>query len=85
MQPRDSGRWWADQHGTEWSTYAVWQSASSDTIRLVMSDERNDVRVYRRDGDDDLLHLVTIPPPEATEAEKKRFYAERIPDDDPLA
>lgn len=76
MQPRYSGRWWVDQHGTEWSAFDLWKAGVTHSLERVCEDETSDVRVYRTD-DGELRHLIRIPPPDASEEEKAAFYRER--------
>jgi hypothetical protein len=75
VQPRYSGRWWVDQDGTEWSAFDLWKGGVFHTLESVVECDNRGVRVYRT-GDDDILHLVRIPPPEAPEAEKAQFFVE---------
>lgn len=73
--PRDRGVWWADQHGRAWSVSDVQQAHRAGRIRWVLRDEHAGVVVCRRETGD-LLHLVRIPPPSASEDHKVRFYAD---------
>lgn len=73
MQPRYSGRWWIDQHGTEWSAFDLWKGTVLHRLTKEAEDDENGVRVYRT-TDDELLHLIRIPPPEAPLEKKAMFF-----------
>lgn len=75
MQPRYAGRWWVDQHGDEWSAFDIWKGGVGHALFRVCSNDDDGVRVYRT-SDGDLLHLIRIPPPAASETEKREFYDE---------
>lgn len=81
MQSRDEGAWWADQHGGEWSAYALWRETTADVLELILTADGVGARVYRRD--DELLHLVRIAPPDASPATRRAF--ERAFGDDETA
>lgn len=75
MQPRYAGRWWADQHGNEWSAFDLWKGGVGHTLFRVCTNDDAGVRVYQT-AEDELLHLVRIPPPDVSELAKDEFYAE---------
>jgi hypothetical protein len=64
-----------DQRGTEWSETRLRAASVEGALSLVLGDDAAGTRVYRR-VDDDLLHLVRVAPPEASERERARFYSE---------
>lgn len=73
MQSRDSGPWWADQEGTAWSAYSLWKLGSRGQLRLCLRDDSAGVLVCRW-SDGDLVHLIRIPPPDATPDASEAFY-----------
>lgn len=75
MQPRYSGRWWIDQEGTEWSAFDLWKGAVLHSLERIVWNDEQGIRVYRT-ADDELRHLIRIPPPDVDEAEKAAFFEE---------
>lgn len=75
MQPRYSGRWWADQDGNEWSAFDLWLRGVGHALFRECANDDEGVRVYRTAADE-FLHLIRIPPPAASESEKRAFYEE---------
>ena len=74
VQPRYSGKWWIDQDGTEWSAFDLWKGSVMHSLDRVLWDDEHGVRTYQTD-DDELLHLVRIPPPDASDTKKISFFA----------
>jgi hypothetical protein len=73
-QSPDADRWWADQHGTAYSSHEIESAREARSIEYVLWNEDEGVLVCRDVETGDLGHLVRIPSPEAPEAAQAAFY-----------